>query len=126
MKKLEEFAPLVLRVGLALVMYWFGFFQIRNPDAFAGLVPDFVANIFGSAATVSFINGIVEVILATLLLLGLFTKVVAWLLAIHMAGITVILGWSPNGARDFGLTVALIAIALHGPDKYSLDRKFRS
>lgn len=125
-EKMKECSPVVLRVGLALVMYWFGFTQIFNPSRFAGLIPDVIANIFGSAQTVSFINGIAEVILATFLITGLFTRIVAWLLAIHLAGITLILGWTPNGIRDFGLTMALVAVALHGPDKYSLDRKFRS
>lgn len=124
--KTQEYAPPILRVGLALVMYWFGIMQILDPERFAGLIPEFIVNILGSATTISFINGIVEVILATLLTIGLFTKIAAWILAIHLAGITIILGWTPSGVRDFGLTIALVSIALYGPDKYTLDRKWRS
>jgi uncharacterized membrane protein YphA (DoxX/SURF4 family) len=123
---MKEFSPAVLRIGLALVMYWFGFFQIFNPDAFAYLVPEAIANIFGSAARVSYLNGIAEVILATFLILGLYTRIVAWILAIHLVAITIAVGWSPTGARNFGLTVAFVSMALHGKDRYTLDHKWRS
>lgn len=88
---------------------------------FAFYVPDWVASLIGSAELASFMNGIAEVILAVLLLLGFGTRIVAALLAAHLAAITVVIGFNATGVRDFGLTVATLALALHGKDAWCID-----
>ena len=115
------YAALVLRIGMALVFLWFGVTQIRNPSMFSFYVPDWVASLAGSAELASFGNGIAEVILAVLLIVGLGTRIVAALLALHLAAITVVIGFNATGVRDFGLTVATTALVLHGKDKWCLD-----
>jgi uncharacterized membrane protein YphA (DoxX/SURF4 family) len=122
MLKKINYSNILLRVGMSLVFFWFGIKQIINPKQFAYYVPDYLAKIFGSSENVSFINGIFEVVFALFLIIGLFTKISSFILAIHLASITFLVGiFTPTGIRDFGLTIATFSIALNGPDKYCLD-----
>ena len=122
-KDFSQYALPVLRYGLALVFFWFGISQLLDPDYFIGYLPDFLF-FSGYAQQIVIANGIGELILATLLAVGLFTRIAAILLAIHLAIITFEVGLlTETGARDFGLTIAVIAIALAGPDKLCLDKR---
>ena len=68
-------------------------------------------------------NGIFEVIFGTLLGLGIFTRIVAIILAVHLISITFSLGYGETAVRDFGLAMATASIALGGADIWSLERK---
>lgn len=114
-----------LRYALGLVFIYFGASQLMNPNRWTALVPEGVQSII-SANIVVTINGVFEIIFGILLILGLFTKLVSFLLAIHLAGITISMGLNPVGVRDFGLTVATFAIFASDVDKYCLDNKFRA
>ncbi len=116
-EKLKEYAPAVARIGLSLVFLWFGINQLINPALFEGYVPAFLGTI---AHAVVLGNGIAEVILGLLLFAGLFTRIVALLLAIHLAAITISLGFGEIAVRDFGLFCATLAVALWGEDTFSL------
>lgn len=123
MNKLKEFAPVILRIGLALVFLWFGLNQIIKPSDWVGYIPDFVVNMSPlSATTLVYLNGAFEVIFGSLLLLGFFTRVSAFLLFLHMAHITLMVGFDAVGVRDFGLTIATLVIWLNGADFFTLDR----
>jgi uncharacterized membrane protein YphA (DoxX/SURF4 family) len=107
----------VLRIGLSLVYLWFGINQIADPTSFLGFPP---AWILLEPAALVFFNGVFETITATLLLFGVFNRVVAGLLGLHMVGIIVAVGYNPVAVRDFGLLVGLIAVMINGSDTYSL------
>jgi uncharacterized membrane protein YphA (DoxX/SURF4 family) len=118
---MKAYAPKVLRIGIALVFLWFGVNQILSQDLWVGYVPDFVQSLtsawFGmSATTLVVINGAFEVVFGLCLLFGIYIRLSATLLALHMAGIVFSVGWSATGARDFGIAVATIAIALYGKE----------
>ncbi len=106
---------------MAAVFYWFGFMQILNPSMFSFYVPQPIADLFGSAELASVYNGVFEIIFATLLLLGAFTRITALLLAIHLVGITITVGFTATGVRDFGLTIATFALVGFGSGKWGLD-----
>ena len=135
----QIFAPVLLRIGLSLVFLWFGFNQFFNPEMFLGYVPQQVAMLMypfmqshhlllvysaeqASLRLIMF-NGIFEVILGMLLLLGLFTRITAGLLALHLLSIAVSLGYNDVMIRDGGLMIALVSIVLHGPDQWCLGKK---
>ena len=120
----KDLPKALLRYGLGVVLLYFGFSQIFNPTDWSGLVPGFVNSII-SASDFVFYNGIFEIIFATLLILGIYTRVVAAILTIHLAIITAVLGFIPSGVRDFGLTVASLVTFLDGRDKYCLENKWR-
>ena len=70
-------------------------------------------------------NGIFEVMMALLLAIGLFTRIAASLLVLHMLPIISSLGFTQLGVRDFGIAIGTLAIALHGADRLCLERHFR-
>lgn len=121
----QELSKGMLRWAMALVFLYFGISQLINPDMWTFFIPEWISNII-DAKTLVYMNGVFEVIFGTLLLLGLFTRLSSLLLALHLTGITLSVGFSETGVRDFGLTVATFAIFLNGTDKYCLDHKVRA
>jgi uncharacterized membrane protein YphA (DoxX/SURF4 family) len=117
---LKRFSPLLLRTGIAIVFLWFGFSQLKNPASWTRMIPDYVN--FMSPNTIIYMNGIIEIILASLLLIGLFTRIVSTLLGLHLLHIVTIVGYGATGARDFALALATFSIALNGTDEFCLDR----
>ncbi|MFA6256900.1 MAG: DoxX family protein [Candidatus Paceibacterota bacterium] len=124
-EKMKTFAPIVIRIGLALVFLWFGYQQIFSTDMWTILIPQWAVNLSGlSAYSLVLINGWFEVIFGFLLLLGIFTRISAFLLALHMLHITSVVGYNNIGVRDFGLSMAAISVFLNGVDMWSLDKLF--
>ncbi len=66
-------------------------------------------------------NAILELTLGIFLILGLYTKFSSLILSIHLLFITISMGFTPIGARDFGLTIATLFIFLSDLDRYTLD-----
>lgn len=123
--KLKPFASTVLRIGLSLVILWFGYQQISDSKSWIGYLPEWTASFPISAITFIYLNAIFELIFGSLLLAGLFTRTSSLLLALHMLEITYVVGFDPTGVRDFGITVGMFAIFLFGSDNFSLDRYFK-
>lgn len=116
----KKFSPLVLRTALAVVFLWFGFSQLSNPAGWTRMVPGYASSMI-SANTLIYLHGIFEIVCAILLLLGLYTRVASGLLTLNLLHITTLVGYGPTGARDFALTLAALAIFLHGTDEFCLD-----
>lgn len=111
---------------MAIVFLYFGFSQLRHPDLFIGWLPSEVSLLPISARTFVILNGAFEVFCGTLLFVGLFARVSALLLGIHLLSISFTIGFSEIGVRDFGLSLATIAIALLGPGAYALENRLGS
>ena len=142
MDRYKNYASLVLRVGLALVFLWFGINQLINPTSFLGYMPQWLAphdvqmlheHALQWLHTLPIMqhiiimgNGIFETVFGLLLLLGLFTRLSAFLLTLHLVGIMVVLGYNDIAVRDFGLAVATFSVFLQGPDEWSLDKKMKT
>ena len=124
MQTLKKYSAPLLRIAMSLVFIYFGFQQITSPAEWTGFIPD-VALSFGiSALNIVIINSLVELILGTFMLIGLFTRISSALLAIHLLVISLSLGFNPLGVRDFGLTLATFAVFLNGPDDFCIDKKY--
>lgn len=124
MKNVRSYAPVVVRIGTGLVVLWFGVNQLLHPELFHGYIPSWFTLL--SAPTLLMVNGLFEVVIGVCLLLGLLTRVAAGLHALHLLGIIVALGYGDIAVRDVGLLFAAVAVALHGPDQWCLDRKLFS
>ena len=123
MEKIKLFSPVILRIGIALVFIWFGVNQFLDTVSWTAYVPQWMVSIsFLSAATLVHLNGVFEIVFGAALLLGFFTRVAAFLLMLHMIDITFIVGLDSIGVRDFGLSIATIAVWLNGMDFLTLDR----
>ncbi len=114
-------APIILRIGLGLVMIWFALEQLNTPAAWVAYLPLWTQDLPISQITFVYLNGWFELTFGILLLVGFYTRIVSLLLALHMFGIVVTVGYNEIGVRDFGLAVALLSIFLHGPSSWSLD-----
>ncbi len=57
-------------------------------------------------------NGIFEVVLGTLLAMGFFVRIIAFILALHLIPIALDFGFVPTGVRDLGLSIATLALSL--------------
>ena len=123
--KYKIYAPTVVRIGVSLVMLWFGLNQLFDSSSWIGYLPEFALNLPLEATTVVMFNGIFETIFGLALLLGLFTRFVAFILTLHLLGIISTLGYNEIAVRDFGLMLAMFSVFLHGPDKYCLETKWK-
>ena len=124
-QKMRPYAPVVVRVGMSLIFLMFSWFQFSNPSMWTGFVPSGVSGIVGgNAALLVLLNAWFELIFGLALLAGLQVRAAALLLAAHLLGIAVTIGFSPLGVRDLGLAVATLSIFFAGPDIWSVDSRF--
>jgi uncharacterized membrane protein YphA (DoxX/SURF4 family) len=119
--RMEKLAPVVLRVGMALVFFWFGTHQLQNPSMWISFIPKWLHVSTAVATKFVLMNGLFEIIGGILLVLGAYTRVVAFLLSLHLFGIAFSIGLNNIGARDLGLAVAAFAVGLLGGGKWSID-----
>jgi uncharacterized membrane protein YphA (DoxX/SURF4 family) len=111
--KTHDLGLLVLRLGLAALFLWFGFSQLFDSVAWVSWVPQWaVDTLHIPPAMIVLGNGLLEVVLGIMLALNLWVRPVALVLAAHLAVITIEIGITPIGVRDFGLTMATLALAL--------------
>lgn len=113
-KKMQSIGFVVLRVGLALVFLWFGMNQLFDPSSWTSFVPSWGVPPFLNTTQVVLMNGLFEVLSSILLILNIFTRPAALLLALHLVGIVISTGINPIGIRDLGLSVATFALFLFG------------
>ena len=116
---IKEYAPITVRIGMSLVFLWFGISQITNTANFLGYLPQFL---FGSKYAFSFVvaNGVFEIIFGIFLAAGVFVRIAALILAVHLLGITIVLGYNEIAVRDFGLALATLSIFFSGEDNWCL------
>ncbi len=115
----------VLRIGMSMVFLWFATQQFIAPELWVGFIPQWILNISPvSAVTLVHFNGALELVFGSTLLFGLFTKTSALILSLHMAHITVMVGYDAIGVRDFGLAVATFSVFLTGADFFTVDHHF--
>lgn len=125
-QRLIRIAPVFLRIGIAIVFIWFGIQQILHANAWVGFIPSWLSGLFSlSAITWVHINGAFEIVFGAALFFGIYTRLSAFLLAFHMIDITLVVGYTSVGVRDFGLAIASIAIFLFGKDNACVESKFQ-
>ena len=124
-------APLLLRIALAVPLLrsgltkWDGFLSLSPAAAFL-FEDEFKLHILGATfdipapATLAFLDGIAEIVLPILLVVGLATRLSALGLLVMTAVIQLVV---PDGWANFHLPWAAMAVALIalGPGALSLD-----
>jgi len=121
MEKAKAFAPTFLRISMAAVIIWFGVQQVTDAVSWLGFLPSWTAALPISPVTLVHLNGAFEVVFGTLLLLGFYTRFVAFCLAVHVFDIAYTVGYSALGVRDVGLALGMTTIFLYGADAFTLD-----
>jgi uncharacterized membrane protein YphA (DoxX/SURF4 family) len=139
--KYKAYAAIVLRIGMSLVFLWFGFNQLINPESFLGYLPQWIIphsayiihehaiqilhNLPSVAHLIIMGNGIFETAFGLLLILGIYVRISALLLSMHMLFIMTMLGYNDIAVRDFGILVASATIFLNGNDKFCIENMLR-
>ena len=119
---MQKYAPLVVRIAMSVVFLWFGVNQLIQPDMFMGYLPNFLLQ-SDYAQMAIYANGLAEVILGTMLIVGFYTKAAALLLSLHLLSIIITLGYNDIAVRDLGLMLATFSIFMGGGDEWTLDKK---
>jgi uncharacterized membrane protein YphA (DoxX/SURF4 family) len=113
MTNTQHIGLMILRYGLAAMFLWFGFSQLIDSANWVSWVPEWASTVLHiPPAFIVLLNGAFEVVAGFLLAAGILVRPVAVLLALHLALITLEIGATAIGVRDFGLTCATAALAL--------------
>ncbi len=120
--KYKQYAPIVLRIGMSLLLIWFGLTNIFTPQTLVGYLPSWFT--FIAPLTFMVMNGIFELVIGVALLLGILTRTAALLGALHILGIGLSLGYNDIAVRDIGLAIAMFVVFLDGPDKFCVYQRW--
>lgn len=112
----------ILRYSWALLFFWFGFAQLTDAASWVIYLPEWTGYLPIPGEMLVQINGLLEVCCATLLALGIHTRIIAGFLGFHLLGIAASVGGA-TGVRDAALGAVGIALALQTPDTLTLDSK---
>ena len=122
LSKYSKYAPFMIRLGLGFVLIWFGIDAYLNPGVWSSLIPNWILSISHlSAFTFMYLNGALEIILGILLLIGLWTRLVASITILFLVGIIITLGYNDIAVRDFGLLLAAVSLIASGPGIWSVQ-----
>jgi uncharacterized membrane protein YphA (DoxX/SURF4 family) len=113
-------STVVIRISLVVLFLWFGVQQLIDAQAWVGFLPEWTGYIPVPGDMFVQLNGWMEVVFAVLLLMGVFTRVVAAVLGVHFMCIAATVGGA-IGVRDAVLGCATIALALSPADRWTLD-----
>ncbi len=123
-KNKHAFAALALRIGLSLVLIEFGAGKVRAPEAWLLFVPQWASTGLPESTNLLRLlqtHGFVEIIIGIHLIFGFLTRWAAAAAAAMLAVITLILGWTPLGVRDMGLTAGFVALTFTGGQAWAID-----
>jgi len=122
--KNKDYSVFIIRIGLALVLLWFGIDEIRNPEKWFSYFPQSFIPLLPFDLNLFFIlNGIFEVVVGILLLIGFKTRIVAFIAALHLLSITLSVGYNDIAIRDFGLMLMAVSLVFSGAGRLSVDNK---
>jgi len=120
----EYFALPTLRFGIVALFLWFGLSQITSPGDWVAWVPEWPTALTGLSPTaIVFLNGAFETMLGVALVVGFYTRLAAFLLALHLFVVAFEIGYNDIGVRDFVLAVATLSLAMFPPDRFTLDKR---
>ena len=115
---------IVLRLGLGLVFTWFGLDKLINPSNWLGYITPKVAQfIFINLNSFIFILGIIEIMLGILLIIGLYTRIVALIMAIHLTLVIISIGFNDVAVRDIGLLSIALYLSLITLKRQNIKKK---
>lgn len=113
---------LVVRMSAVLLFLWFGVQQLVAPGAWVDFLPAWTGYFPIPGEMLVQLNGLMEVILAVLLALGVSTRLVAAVLGVHLLPIAITVGGA-IGVRDAALAVMTLSLCVGMPDAWTMDAR---
>lgn len=120
MRSLSNYSPLILRVGVASAILWFGLNQLFQPELWTIWVPTWAEGFGLTPLQIVYGNGAFETLASLCLIFGIYVRPIALLMVIHVATIIFDIGLSAIGVRDTAIAAAFLAVATNGSDEFSL------
>jgi uncharacterized membrane protein YphA (DoxX/SURF4 family) len=113
----SRLAPLLLRVGLAIVFLYAAISSLISPSDWAGYLPAFIKDILPTTIVLG-IFSVIELLLAAWLLSGVYVRFAALICGAMLVGIIVSnFSLLPISFRDIGLLFAALALAVIKDDR---------
>lgn len=122
LKDRGQYSIPIIRIGIALVLLWFGIDELLRPDVWMGYIPPWLAPlILVSIRSFVLFNGSMEIIIGLFLLIGLYTRMFAVLATLHLLSIVAAVGYNDIAIRDLGLAAMALSLVFSGAGKWSVD-----
>lgn len=125
----QKFAPLFLRVGLAIVFFLFGLKKLTHPGQATAEIQLILEFDLTHAAAINYYLGLTEMLVALALLVGFkvrgFALLASFLVSIFFLSFLTTYGLSinPDLYRDIGLLGGALALFLLGAGPWSIDNR---
>lgn len=125
----RHLAPIILRLGIAVVFLLFGFHKLSVPSQGAAEVQLLLSLGIGSAAAINYYMGLIEMLVGILLLGGWQLRIAGLLAAVisFFIFVTILvkngLSIDPNLYRDIGISAAGLVIFLFGKNENSTPQQ---
>lgn len=126
-ENLKIYAPLILRLGLAIVFFLFGYQKLSVPEQTRAEIQLLLDIGLGSAAAINYYLGLMEILIAFSFVFGAFIKYLAPLAAFLLLGFFSSFMWKyginvdPTLFRDIGLLGGALSLWLTGGGAFSFD-----
>ncbi len=117
-------AQIVARYTTIGLFLWFGLAQIQNPGEWLAFLPEWTGYFPIPGEVLVGLNGWTEVVLALMLALGLYTRVVQIILGVHLFAIGLNVN-GPTATRDIALALFILATSIEKPDPLTLDARLK-
>ncbi len=119
----QGLSTFILRLGLGFVFSWFGLDKLLNPQNWQGYITPALAKlIFIDMSLFILLLGILELVIGLMLLLGLFTRLVASVAAVQLLVIIISLWFNEITVRDIGLFSIAVSLILNSSNYLALDK----
>ena len=126
-ENLKICAPLILRLGLAVVFFLFGYQKLSVPEQTRAEIQLLLDISLGSTAAINYYLGLIEIVIAFGFVLGAFIGYLAPLAAFLLFGFFSSFMWKyglntdPTLFRDIGLLGGALSLWLTGSGIFSFD-----
>ena len=121
---MEKIPSLIIRYTACFLFLWFGTQQLNDPNSWVVFLPEWTGYFPIPPEMLIQLNGWMEVILALMLGIGLYTRFAALVLSLHLMGIAASVGQA-TGVRDATLALFTLSLIFTKPDALTIDHRFQ-
>ncbi len=117
----ENYSSLLLRIGLGIVFLYFGIYEkLLNPGITRTLMEASSISVPIPIGLFILLFGLLEVVVGSFLILGMFTRITALIAALMIGTIIVQLGFLAV-PRDIALFAIAVSLVITGSKVFSVD-----